>query len=407
MRGLLRLGTLVAAAALTAGCASSGGAASSLASAAAKTARGSSRVALSMSMHSQGMSLTFTQSGAFDYAHSTGYLRSAGRDTPLAQEVFLPPHVYIKMPGGFGGPASRGKTWVDINLAGAHLPSGLPFAVSPYGMPADPSEILSALEGVSSHVTQAGSATIRGVQTVHYRAMIDLAKALAKMGRNTGPAAAMKAQVTAQVWVDATGLVRRVSVAFTPGKHSGMPAGAQFTETADFFDFGVPVHVSAPPASEIMPPSQAFGGPGGSGGPGRMAPPPASGTLSPAQASAAEQAVRAFWAGVGAADLPAASRAVLPAQRKCFLSSMKHTPRITVASLRISSARPDKTGHATVLFTATLRVHVQGHSISLTGPAGSRQNWLVATADGSGWYVDLANSPLFPFAGTCGSIAPN
>lgn len=211
--------------------------------------------------------------------------------------------------------------------------------------------------------------------------------------------------VPAQAWVDATGLVRRVSVTLTPGKHSGVPAGAQFTEMVDFYDFGVPVHVSAPPASEVMSPSQASDGFIGSAGPGGMTPPPASGPLSPAQASAAEQAVRAFWAGLGAGDLPAAAQAVLPAQRKCFLSTLKGMPRFTVASLRIVSARPDKTGHAAVLFTATIRMRVHGHSIPVAGPPGSGSKyWLVTTAAGSGWYVDLPKGPpYFPFFGPCGA----
>ncbi len=409
MRVLLRWGSLVAVTVLTASCASSAGLASRLASDAARTARGSSRVALSMTMHSGSMSVTFTQAGAFDYAHSTGYLRSAGRSGPLSQEVFLPRHVYMKLPAGAGGPFAHGKTWVEINLTGGHMPGGLPFAASPFGTPADPSQILSSLEGVSSSVTQVGSATIRGVQTVHYRVMIDLAKALAEMGPKAGAGAFMRALggplVPAQVWVDATGLVRRVSVTLTPRKHSGVPAGAQFTEMVDFYDFGVPVHVSAPPASEVMSPSQASGGFSGSAGPGRMTPPPASGTLSPAQASAAEQAVREFWAGLGSGDLQAAAQAVMPSQRKCFLPSLKGMPRFTVASLRIVSARPDKTGHAAVLFTAIIRMRVRGHSIPVTGPPGSGSKyWLVTTAAGSGWYVDLPKSPpYFPFYELCGN----
>jgi hypothetical protein len=73
-------------------------------------------VSLSMTMHSDSMSITFTQAGAFDYAGSRGYLRSAGRSGPFSQEVFLPPHVYIKVPAGARDPFSHGKSWVDINF---------------------------------------------------------------------------------------------------------------------------------------------------------------------------------------------------------------------------------------------------------------------------------------------------
>jgi hypothetical protein len=150
MRGLVRWGSLMVAAVLTASCASQAGLASRVASDVARTAHGSSRVALSTTMHSGSMSITFTQAGAFDYAHSRGYLRSAGGGgRPFSQEVFLPPHVFMKLPRGAGGPLSHGKTWVDINLTDRHMPGALPFEASPFGTAADPSQILSSLEGVS------------------------------------------------------------------------------------------------------------------------------------------------------------------------------------------------------------------------------------------------------------------
>jgi hypothetical protein len=117
--------------------------------------------------------------------------------------------------------------------------------------------------------------------------MIDLAKTLGTMAPKAGTGAFMKALggplVAAQVWLDATGLVRRVSMTLTPPQTLGCPTGCRVHGDVDFYDFGVPVHVSAPPASEVMSPSQASGGFGVSGGgPGRMRPPPAVGTLSPA-----------------------------------------------------------------------------------------------------------------------------
>ena len=53
------------------------------------------------------------------------------------------------------------------------------------------------------------------------------------------------------------------------------PASLRITETIDFYDFGVPVHVAAPPAAEVASMAQFIEGSGKSfGGPGSAAPPP-------------------------------------------------------------------------------------------------------------------------------------
>lgn len=399
MRGRLRLFLgIVTVALLASSCASKADLAKELAADAANTAHGTSRVTVTVTMHSPGMSLTFSQTGAFDYAHSRGFLRAGAAADVFSQEVFLPPHVYLKLSGDSGPPLPGGKSWIDVNLAhsdspGLTMPGGFPGARQ-----TSPSDMLSSLFGISTRVTQVGSATVRGVQTVHYRVLISLAKARSKVrpSARAGFAAFAKAYgrsaLPAQVWVDEQRRVRRITITLAVPKSPDAPAGAAVTQTVEFYDFGIPVRVSAPPASEVFSASAFMKG-GHASGPvsGPAPPPPASGTLSPTAAKAAERAVRAFWAGIGADDAKAAAQAVVPAQRRCFLAFMKSAPRIKVTSLEITSARPDGTARAVVIYKLAAQGHVAGHSF----PVFPGVSWLPATHIANGWYVDLSGGGTF------------
>jgi len=129
--------------------------------------------------------------------------------------------------------------------------------------------------------------------------------------------------------------------------------------------------------------------------------PRVSGTLSPAQAAAAEQTVRAFWSALAANDTKAAEQTVLPAQRACF-GSMTHGPRLTVTSLRIVSAQPAGNARATVRFTVKARASIGGHSVPVLPQGPARVQWLVTTEAGGHWYVDLGSGSKAAFGAACG-----
>ena len=94
------------------------------------------------------------------------------------------------------------------------------------------------------------------------------------------------------VWVDGQNLVRREKLSLRDAQRVRTPAGTKLTWTTDFYDFGVPVRVSAPPPSQVANEGSQFaaasGSGSGSGGPSGAdspIPPPVSGTLTPDQAS--------------------------------------------------------------------------------------------------------------------------
>lgn len=114
---------------------------------------------------------------------------------------------------------------------------------------ADPTQMLSYLQGVSSSVTKVGTDTIRGVSATEYKATIDMDKAAAKASAtqrkalDTYKKAVGSSTLPVEVWLDGQGrLVREhESVAMTTG-------GQKVTTdtTIDLYDYGTPVSIKAP-----------------------------------------------------------------------------------------------------------------------------------------------------------------
>jgi len=112
-----------------------------------------------------------------------------------------------------------------------------------------------------------GSETIRGADTTHYHATLDLAKSVDVNGKNVPPGlrdamkqfAGLFGTIPADVWIDADGRMRRERIEIDFGKvlrglggDTGSEAdNAVITETLDFYDFGAPVHIEAPPADQV------------------------------------------------------------------------------------------------------------------------------------------------------------
>jgi hypothetical protein len=60
--------------------------------------------------------------------------------------------------------------------------------------------------------------------------------------------------IPADVWVDSDGLARRIQLKLDLGTMAGTGGGSDLpvmTISIDLYDFGVPVHVEAPPADQV------------------------------------------------------------------------------------------------------------------------------------------------------------
>lgn len=108
----------------------------------------------------------------------------------------------------------------------------------------DPSKMLEVLRGVAADLQVVGPEVVRGVAATHVRAVIDAA---------APPAGAV------DVWIDREGLVRRIQMVAHGLPASVTTGGADQIVTVDLFDYGSPVEITVPAASETTPFSDLLG----------------------------------------------------------------------------------------------------------------------------------------------------
>jgi hypothetical protein len=126
--------------------------------------------------------------------------------------------------------------WVSVDLERAgEAASGI---AGSFGSN-DPAESLSALEGVSEDgIENLGTESVRGVETTHYRATVDLGEALENAGEIVDREAFERyleelGDETARydIWLDADGVIRKMGY--------DMPmAGVNAVIAVEFYDFG-------------------------------------------------------------------------------------------------------------------------------------------------------------------------
>jgi len=213
--------------------------------------------------------------GAFDVA-GTGSVDLASGDADLAlsvplfdrlggggaiEERIVDGVAYARLPAGVmrvGGlpPAVR---WLRIDMArGRTAP---PSALSQSQL--DPAGQLAFLGSVSDDVRRIGVEAVRDTRTTHYAATIAFSPVQdnssgSAVTRQLGPVGARLApgRFGVDVWIDAAGLTRRIVVSVRLSD-AGLPASTGADPVmriqADFYAFGVPVRVIAPPPAQVRP----------------------------------------------------------------------------------------------------------------------------------------------------------
>jgi hypothetical protein len=210
--------------------------------------------------------VTISGAGSVDFDTSNCTLTFSSPHTAGDYSVlFVSPNLYIQLPAADKAQLPTGKTWISLNLntvTEAKLGASL---AQLSNSSQESTQLLSYLQSVStSGITTVGPAAIKGVPTTEYKATIDLAK-VADQKSPLAQAAikSLEAQVNAttlpvQVWLDAQGRVRQVSEQLqvsTNSQSSGgttVPAASgSVSTTVDYYDFGTPVTVQPPPASQV------------------------------------------------------------------------------------------------------------------------------------------------------------
>jgi hypothetical protein len=190
------------------------------------------------------------QRGVFDFQ-----VRVRGRSI-AARELLV--HRTIYMTASFlRGKLPHGKTWMKIDIARAAKAQGVDLAAlqSPGGgSPQDQLQYLLA----STHASNVGSETVRGVHTTHYHTTVDLNQ----LPRQVPPARRAATETSVRnlqklthtstipidVWIDRHHLVRRERAAFSMTLQ-GHPARTDFT--FELYDFGTRFAATPPPANQV------------------------------------------------------------------------------------------------------------------------------------------------------------
>ena len=170
---------------------------------------------------------------------------------------------YEKVPPGLPRPPGVTTPWISVA-------TGLPGSVATIpGVQggSDPTQTLSQLQSLSNgSITGAqklGASVIKGTSTTEYRLDLDVAKmqaqaqaGAASLGGVTGVSVPSMTfhSMSETVWVDAQGLIRQQRVtADMSVSIRGFQARSQPDVTVDYWDFGLPVDIQAPPASLVTP----------------------------------------------------------------------------------------------------------------------------------------------------------
>jgi hypothetical protein len=217
----------------------------------------SARMALTATIKAAGHSLTMTGTGEFDTADNEASLAMSiptPKGTFSLHEIVTGSTVYMRLPAQLM--QGVGKSWVKIDLGALTGLNQAALSQSPNAF-ADPTQALNELRGVSRDVEDLGTESVRGVSTHHYRVDIDLKKAAASLpasARCTFQASTKMlgtSTLPAEVWIDSQGRLRQMRFSMQFPAVPGATSGGSMDMLLDLYDFGVPVHVKAPPASAV------------------------------------------------------------------------------------------------------------------------------------------------------------
>jgi len=184
-----------------------------------------------------------SQSLFFTEGLTAQFMEHSGDDPDFLEQIKHSEIVY----DGANAYIQVADSWTGFSLADPSGPRG----------PNDPLWPLDALFGANDDAVEIGAEAVRGVPTTRYRLTVDLARAdaalLAGVSVPSGPYRSL-ARLPAEVWLDAAGLARRISVSSEPTA----TADAQVWSIAELWDFGAAVDISPPGPNEVLAPAEAY-----------------------------------------------------------------------------------------------------------------------------------------------------
>lgn len=240
-----RLGTLLLAVGLLAGC---GGTAASLDDAADATSAETARFELEFRISGEPEELNYDMQamGSFDFPNERAVMQVFG-DVPFfdASEAAFKEFRLIGTTG-YARWLVKGKTyWVRSDESG---PSGdaTELLIPLPGTPTTPRDVLARVVAASDETEKLGEEEIRGTKTTHYRARVNVKKLVQQLPPKDRPDDADGAEfVPVEVWIDEDSRLRRITTEESVD-------GGKMTMAVELYDYGVDVDVEPPPEEETI-----------------------------------------------------------------------------------------------------------------------------------------------------------
>jgi len=216
----------------------------------AKTATSNARLAITGTLSAAGQTEPLSGDGAYDFVNHRGTINLTLPQVGAIETRILGSTIYEKLPAQLSG-ALGGKPWIKIDLAEVSKSLGGSGQLGNVSQGSDPAQVLKYLKGSSQSVTRVGEEQVRGAHTTHYRAQVDLQRAVQQGAFGQATADSFKKQfgTTAfpvDVWIDDKGRTSRTSYSM-----KAVTAGS-FSFTQELYDFGKAdvSGVTAPPADQ-------------------------------------------------------------------------------------------------------------------------------------------------------------
>lgn len=218
----------------------------------ATSAAGTAKVALHEQVQVAGKAVTLVANGATNFAKHSVQLTMALPQVGTLEVRTIGTMEYLKLPAALQNKLPAKTPWVRIDttkIAGNQMGSTLGGVT-----PQDPSQVLGYLQAASA-VTKVGAASVNGVSTIEYRVNVDVAKLAAAQGASQQQLDQIKqtlgsGTLAIEVWIDNQHRIRQEKLAVPVSGQAAGASSGKVTIQLNLSDFGLPVNVVAPPASQ-------------------------------------------------------------------------------------------------------------------------------------------------------------
>lgn len=201
-----------------------------------------------------------TANGAFTMLMDLSGIAAVGGDEIDAQTASLFGEMEVRtigntayMRSGFFSLLGVTTEWVSMPAEDADATTtGLGTA-----SPTNPMDLLAPFANADAEITEIGPETVRGVPTTHYQVVVDVQRLAEQVA--PGELDSLQAQVPLPLtvlpmdfWIGADGLVYRYAITISGEDVSAQDGGfGQMVLQFEMFDFGAPITITAPPASDV------------------------------------------------------------------------------------------------------------------------------------------------------------